>query len=88
MRFSTCSTIALMARWLANGNSVDYAKHFVDIKIAEDHFSIADNCGGIPRDVAKNYAFKMGANLMTTAIRMPKPSVYGVGMKRDLQDGA
>ena len=37
---------------LADGNGVDYAKHFVDIEIAEDHFSIADNCGGIPRDVA------------------------------------
>ncbi len=68
---------------LAHGAEVDYAKHFVKIEIAEDHFSIADNCGGIPREVAKNYAFKMG--------REPDDGrdsdaetigMYGVGMKR------
>ncbi len=42
---------------LADGKDVDYAKHFVKIELTDDHFSIADNCGGIPRDVAKNYAF-------------------------------
>ncbi|MCV2370024.1 ATP-binding protein [Roseateles oligotrophus] len=68
---------------LAKGNAVDYAKHFVSIEIAEDHFSIADNCGGIPREVAKNYAFKMGResddgrDSDTETIGM-----YGVGMKR------
>ena len=45
---------------LADGSDVDYAKHFVKIELAADHFSIEDNCGGIPREVAKNYAFKMG----------------------------
>lgn len=68
---------------LANGGAVDYTKHFVKIKMVEDHFLIADNCGGIPRDVAKNYAFKMG--------REPDDGrdsdsetigMYGVGMKR------
>ena len=28
----------------------------VKITLAKDHFSIEDNCGGIPREVAKNYA--------------------------------
>src|SRR5512140_3362542 len=68
---------------VAKGSVVDYSKHFVKIEIAEDHFSIEDNCGGIPRDVAKNYAFKMGrepdddrdSDSETTGI-------YGVGMKR------
>jgi len=68
---------------LAHGGDVDYAKHFVKIEITKDHFSISDNCGGIPREVAKNYAFKMG--------REPDDSrdsdtetigMYGVGMKR------
>lgn len=45
---------------LADGSDVDYAKHFMKSEIAADHFSIEDNCGSIPRDVAKNYAFKMG----------------------------
>jgi hypothetical protein len=68
---------------LANGADVDYARYFVKIRLAAEHFSIEDNCGGIPRDVAKNYAFKMGRepdddrDSDTETIGM-----YGVGMKR------
>jgi len=68
---------------LANGNDVDYSRHFVKIELAADHFSIEDNCGGIPREVAINYAFKMGRepdddrDSDTETIGM-----YGVGMKR------
>jgi len=68
---------------LANGDEVDYAQHFVKIKLSKDQFSIEDNCGGIPRDVAINYAFKMGRepdddrDSDTETIGM-----YGVGMKR------
>ena len=67
----------------ANGEDVDYAKHFVKIEIKKDHFSIADNCGGIPREVAIKYAFKMGRessdkrDFDTETIGM-----YGIGMKR------
>ncbi len=68
---------------LANGNGVDYAKHFVNIEIAEDHFLIADNCGGIPRDVAKNYAFKMGREPDDDRDSDAETiGMYGVGMKR------
>lgn len=68
---------------IADGNKVEYAQHFVKIKLAKDYFSIEDNCGGIPRDVAINYAFKMGRepdddrDSDTETIGM-----YGVGMKR------
>ena len=68
---------------LADGGNVDYAQRFVKIELAADHFSIEDNCGGIPREVAKNYAFKMGRepdddrDSETETIGM-----YGVGMKR------
>jgi hypothetical protein len=68
---------------LADGADVDYGKHFVKIKLSEDQFSIEDNCGGIPRDVAIDYAFKMGRDADddrdadTETIGM-----YGVGMKR------
>ena len=67
----------------ANGNNVDYSKHLVTIKLNGEGFSIKDNCGGIPREIAKNYAFKMG--------REPDDErdsdnetigMYGVGMKR------
>jgi len=68
---------------LADGDEVDYGKHFVKIKLSKEQFSIEDNCGGIPRDVAINYAFKMGRDSDderdsdTETIGM-----YGVGMKR------
>lgn len=68
---------------LANGNDVDYDKHFVKIEIADSHFSIADNCGGIPRDVAKNYAFKMGREPDDERDSDAETiGMYGVGMKR------
>lgn len=68
---------------LANGVEVDYTKHFVKIEMDKDHFLISDNCGGIPREVAKNYAFKMGRDRDderdTDAATI---GMYGVGMKR------
>src|SRR4051812_48083027 len=45
---------------LAGDGEVDYSKHHVTLSLTEELFSIEDNCGGIPREVAKNYAFKMG----------------------------
>ena len=68
---------------LGNGGKPDYSNYLVKITLAKDHFSIEDNCGGIPREVAKNYAFKMGRepndnrDSDTETIGM-----YGVGMKR------
>lgn len=68
---------------ITHSGEVDYSRHFVKITLNDDFFSIEDNCGGIPRDVAKNYAFKMG--------REPDDDrdsdnatigMYGVGMKR------
>lgn len=68
---------------LANGGAVDYSKRFVKIEIAENHFLIADNCGGIPREVAKNYAFKMGRELDDGRDSDSETiGMYGVGMKR------
>ena len=68
---------------LANGDEVDYAQHFVKIELAADHFSIEDNCGGIPRDVAKNYAFKMGREPDDQRdAKSETIGMYGVGMKR------
>jgi Histidine kinase-, DNA gyrase B-, and HSP90-like ATPase len=67
----------------ANGDGVDYSKHFVSVTLDEEFFSIEDNCGGIPREIARTYAFKMGRepddsrDSETETIGM-----YGVGMKR------
>jgi len=68
---------------LANAQEVDYSKHWVNIEIAKDHFLITDNCGGIPRDVAKNYAFKMGRETDDDRDSEAETiGMYGVGMKR------
>ncbi len=53
------------------------------IVMAKDHFQIVDNCGGIPIETAKKYAFAMGkpagaANEATSAT----VGMYGIGMKR------
>lgn len=60
-----------------------YHGYSAEITINSNGFTIKDNCGGIPEDVAKNYAFKLGRdegydkdkNLETVG-------VYGIGMKR------
>jgi len=68
---------------IAHGAEVNYANHWVRIEIAEDHFLIADNCGGIPREVAKNYAFKMGREPDDDRDTDSETiGMYGVGMKR------
>ena len=68
---------------VSNGAEVDYSKHMIAISCDQDRFRIEDDCGGIPREIAINYAFKMGRepddnrDMTTETIGM-----YGVGMKR------
>lgn len=60
-----------------------YSGYYGEITINENEFILKDNCGGIPLEIAKNYAFKMGRseeyhdddNLETLGM-------YGIGMKR------
>jgi hypothetical protein len=67
----------------ANGNNVDYSKHWVSITMNATSFQIDDNCGGIPRDVAVNYAFKMGRDPDDKRDAQHETiGMYGVGMKR------
>lgn len=60
-----------------------YEGFSAEIVLAKDHFIIRDNCGGIPIDTAKRYAFAMGrpsgAEKMTTPATV---GMYGIGMKR------
>jgi len=68
---------------IADGDEVDYSKHFVKITLTDEFFSIEDNCGGIPREVAKNYAFKMGRDPDDDRDSENETiGMYGVGMKR------
>ncbi|MDH1632284.1 ATP-binding protein [Pseudomonas mosselii] len=47
-----------------------------------DSFSISDNCGGIPKGVALERAFRMGRPDKDTDKDIPTVGVYGIGMKR------
>ena len=58
-----------------------YASYEANITISSTEFSITDNCGGIPRDTAENYAFRMG-RVPTTQTDHPTIGIYGIGMKR------
>ncbi len=67
----------------AHGGQVDYSSYFVKITLNAEFFSIEDNCGGIPREVAKNYAFKMGREPDDNRDSENETiGMYGVGMKR------
>lgn len=58
-----------------------YASYCANITISSTEFSITDNCGGIPRSTAENYAFRMG-RVPTTQTDHPTIGIYGIGMKR------
>lgn len=58
-----------------------YAKYFAKITLTPKKFSIEDNCGGIPLELAKTKAFHMGR---PPGHRDDAATVgmYGIGMKR------
>jgi hypothetical protein len=64
------------------------AKFKVQITANKDYFQIIDNCGGISRDTARNYAFRFGRpeDYAPDPDELPEKSIgnFGVGMKRAL----
>lgn len=67
----------------SNGGEVDYSQFFVNISLTDERFVIEDNCGGITREIAKNYAFKMGRETDDDRDSDNETiGMYGVGMKR------
>lgn len=74
-------------------NSIDGAKRIredenfadlkIEIKLSGTKFSVKDNCGGIPLDIGKKYAFRFGRPKEVD----PTPHSigrFGIGMKRAL----
>lgn len=59
-----------------------YAGFFSHISISDDSFVIEDNCGGIPKEVAEKYAFRMGRSSTKEDEELPTVGIYGIGMKR------
>ncbi|MGJ8558934.1 MAG: ATP-binding protein [Litorimonas sp.] len=63
--------------------SPKYSGYSVHLIFEKSSFTISDNCGGIPLDIAKNYAFAMGGPPSGSInASLPTIGVYGIGMKR------
>ncbi|MBY8286715.1 ATP-binding protein [Vibrio fluvialis] len=65
-----------------NSGLTPYKDFEVDISFDEEHFRISDNCGGIPKEVALQSAFRMGRHDSERDKDLPTVGVYGIGMKR------
>lgn len=64
-------------------NSVNFYSGFTArITIQKDSFVIEDNCGGIPLDIAKDRAFRMGRDENAPKGDSATVGIYGIGMKR------
>lgn len=60
-----------------------YTNYHAEITFSSDHFKIEDNCGGIDRTTAEEYAFLMGRETGDTRDSdLPTVGMYGIGMKR------
>lgn len=59
-----------------------YAGYWARIKASPRHFEITDNCGGIPKDVAENSAFRLGRPDGERDADLKTVGMYGIGMKR------
>ena len=60
-----------------------YEGFWAKIEVSEDGFKIEDNCGGIPLEVARRYAFRMGKPRdVTDDDDITTIGTYGIGMKR------
>lgn len=63
-----------------------YAGFWAKIDFSETEFSIQDNCGGIPRNIAIRSAFRLGRPELEEGEEgeddLPTVGVYGIGMKR------
>ncbi|MCG6658445.1 hypothetical protein HOP52_11845 [Halomonas campisalis] len=59
-----------------------YDGYWAEIHISDKSFTIKDNCGGIPRSLAKDYAFRMGRPDGRLDNDGRTVGIYGIGMKR------
>lgn len=59
-----------------------YKGFWAEITLAKGSFTIKDNCGGIDRKTAENYAFMMGRPKPDLDADLPTVGMYGIGMKR------
>jgi len=67
-----------------NATQKPYKGFWAKIDFSSQHFKLEDNCGGIPIEIAREYAFKMGrpANSLEKDSDVYTIGTYGIGMKR------
>jgi hypothetical protein len=59
-----------------------YAGFWAKITANPERFVIEDNCGGIPRKLAEDVAFRMGRLVGAKPEKLETVGIYGIGMKR------
>lgn len=69
-------------RTMKNGGTKEYKDFYAEIMLSPDKFTIIDNCGGIPKDIAMDYAFMFGRPDDRAPENIKSIGVYGIGMKR------
>ena len=66
----------------SNGSPKPYDGYWAKITANKNKFEIWDNCGGIPQDVAEEYAFMLGRPDESVDSDIETVGMYGIGMKR------
>lgn len=61
-----------------------YEAFWAKLTFSNENLTIEDNCGGIPINVAKNYAFRMGRPNSNVDNDVYTIGTYGIGMKRSI----
>lgn len=59
-----------------------YEGFWCDIKLKDGKIEIHDNCGGISKELATDYAFRMGRKDTERDADIATVGMYGIGMKR------
>lgn len=77
-----CVDGALRSRSPKAAQNDSLAGYYAKITIDSDKFVIEDNCGGIPWDIAHEYAFRMGRPEKVRDSAEGTIGVFGIGMKR------
>lgn len=65
-------------------SAIPYNTFHATITLDKDYFTIVDNCGGIPENLATSYAFRMGRPDIPIDTGINSIGMYGIGMKRAL----